>query len=139
MGLFEFFRRRPEAVHRTWTHAKDVAIFADADAGPQLERALAREGIQARVFRGPEGRAIEIMTRFLPGVLLVRADQVDIPDLLTQCSKIPGLAEVPLLLCAVETEALGGHLGERAGAVLTSVEPDTVSQAVAAYAPELLE
>lgn len=137
MGLFELFRRRRPEVHRTWTHAKDVAVFAGPSSGPELERALAREGIQARIFSGPEGRALEIVTRFLPTLLLVRGDEVDAAALLEKCGAIPGLADVPALLAGPDGPGLERALGEKSGGVTTRTDAASLTEAVLELAPEL--
>lgn len=138
MGLFDFLRPRPAApVHRTWTHAKDVGIFADAGTGAALERALAREGVQARVFVGPEGRAIEILTRFLPSVVLIRADEVDAAAVLAALDPVPGLAEVPVLLAGGAPAPLRDLLGARSGGVVTRADAESLARAALELAPEM--
>lgn len=140
MGLFDFLRPRPApVVHRTVTRAKDVAVFASEPSGAALERALAREGVQARRFTGPEGRALEILTRFLPSVVLVRADEVDARAVLDALDGVPGLAEVPLLLADARgpRPELRALLEGRGGGVASSAGEAELAAAALELAPEL--
>ncbi|MEL6186580.1 MAG: hypothetical protein AAFU79_18330 [Myxococcota bacterium] len=140
MGLFDFLRRRSNhaPAHRTWTRAKDVAVFASPEEGPRLERALSKEGIQARVFVGAEGRAVEILTRFLPSVILIRADLAEADAVLAATADVPGLAEVPVILASASDDLdLREILGPRVGGVASAPDPDALVAACRSLAPEL--
>lgn len=113
-------------------------MFASAEEGARLERALAREGIQARVFVGAEGRAVDILTRFLPSVLLIRADLVDAESVLRSTAEIPGLVDVPVVLAtASDALDLRGTLGDRAGGTTRGVAPEALVEACRVLAPDL--
>lgn len=137
MGLFAWFRpRTPAAVPRTWTHAKDVAVFAaDPETRHRLERSLAREGIQCRTFSDASGRAVEILTRFLPSVVYVRCDETSPKSVLTALAAVPGLAEVPVILAG--PQARPEDLENRTGGVLHDLEPEAAARACLELAPEI--
>lgn len=144
MGLFRFLRARPSpVVHRTWTHAKDVGVFARAPGTrAALERTLAREGIQARCFEDEGGRALEILTRFLPSVLLVWAEETDPRPVLEALELVPGLREVPVLLAGrapASAEPWMSALGDRAGGVLVVERMEELIGPCLELAPQLLD
>ena len=121
---------------RTWTRAKDVALIADSTWGERVERSWAREGIQTRRFDGLGGRAIEMLTTFVPSVIVVRTAPPDAIVALRALEGVPALSGIPRVVAG----ELGAKLEEGRGAPLEvdrDIDPEHLARLVVGLAPEL--
>lgn len=128
------WQRRPpaEAALRTWTRAKDVAVFGPTEDRARLERSLAREGISMRGFEDLGGKAPEILTQFVPSAV-VALPGVDGARLANALEAHPTLSKVPWIW--LETAAPPSH----DAAPHRSVGTNDLHPTLAEVAPDLFD